>query len=233
MLVDEDHSGVQFVHKPLAFRRISGPGARSKSEACVIRNLDGVIDVSGAEERSNRTEKLLTIRRRICRDVRQNRGGVEEARAVERCRAGGGTSSGLKCSCNVGMERADAACGREGTDVGSRVEWVSDGQRLHSSNKLALELFRDLLRDDKALGGNAGLSVVQDACPHSDLDRSVQVGCGHHDERIAAAQLKNHLLDAFGRSHRDLDAGILASGDGGRDNAGIAEKTIDLLGSDQ
>jgi hypothetical protein len=60
-------------------------------------HLDSVIDVGGAEERSNRTEKLLAIRRRICRDVRQKSRGVEEPVAVERCRPGDSTSSDLEC----------------------------------------------------------------------------------------------------------------------------------------
>ena len=43
-------------------------------------------------------------------------------------------------------------------------------------------------------------------------DGGVEIGAGHHDKGIAAAQFQHNFLDPLGRAHSDLNACLLASG---------------------
>ena len=64
-------------------------------------------------------------------------------------------------------------------------------------------------------------------------DGFLDIGAGHHDEWIAAAQFQHHFLDALGRGDADLDAGLLAAGEGCGGDARIVQDAIDLRGANQ
>ena len=66
------------------------------------------------------------------------------------------------------------------------VEGVTDAKAFHTLDELALELVGDRVGDDEALGGDAGLSVVDDAGLDGGGYGGVQIGAGHNDEGIAA-----------------------------------------------
>ncbi len=75
-----------------------------------------------------------------------------------------------------------------------------------------LELVVDGVGDEEALGGDAGLAAVDAARADGGVDRDVEVGGGHHDEGIAAAELQHGLLDEPSGLRGDGAAGGLAAG---------------------
>ena len=44
-LVDEDHSGFEFVDEALAFAVVFGPGAGAQAEAAIVRQANGLVDI--------------------------------------------------------------------------------------------------------------------------------------------------------------------------------------------
>jgi hypothetical protein len=72
--------------------------------------------------------------------------------------------------------------------------------------------------DDETLGRNAGLTAVHRAGFDTGLHGLVEIGTGHHDERIASAELQDDLLDLVARFRGDALSGGFTSGQrGGRD----------------
>src|SRR6187399_3359786 len=55
----------------------------------------------------------------------------------------------------------------------------------------------DGVDDDEPLGGDARLAAVHDPRLDRRLDRPLDVGAGEHQERVAASQLQDHLLDVL------------------------------------
>ena len=62
---------------------------------------------------------------------------------------------------------------------------------------------------------------------------SSRSGAGHHDERIASAQLQDHFFDTFSGRYAYLDAGSFAARQGGRHHARIVQNPVHLDGADQ
>ena len=75
--------------------------------------------------------------------------------------------------------------------LGGFVHGIADAQRLHGRDEAPLELAGDPPVDDEALGGDAGLAVVDGARLHGGRTARSEIGAGHHDEGIAAAQLEH------------------------------------------
>ena len=103
------------------------------------------------------------------------------------------------------------------------VERIADLQRLHGGDELLLEIVGDLLVDDEALRGDAGLAVVHDARLHGGRHGVVEIGGRHDDERIAAAELEHGLLDVLPGVRGDARAGRLAAGQRRRLHALVVE----------
>ena len=101
-------------------------------------------------------------------------------------------------------------------------------QRLHLADEFLFEGIGDLFVNDKALGGDAGLTIVDDARFHSGGGGFLKICAGHDDERIAAAEFQDYFFDALRGGDANLNAGLLASGQSGSGDARIIEDAIDL-----
>jgi hypothetical protein len=89
----------------------------------------------------------------------------------------------------------------------------------HGLDEAPLELVVDAFGHDEALGRDAGLSVVDGARLHCRRNGFVQIGAGHHDEGIAAAQFKDGFLDAIAALGGHRAAGRLAARESGGSHA--------------
>ena len=97
-----------------------------------------------------------------------------------------------------------AALGGKRAEIGLLVEGIADFKRFHGGHETLLKFLGNRLRDDKSLGVDAGLAIVEDARFHGRGDRFVEIGAGHHDERVAAAEFQHDFLNALGRAHSDV-----------------------------
>ena len=86
---------------------------------------------------------------------------------------------------------------------------------------------------DEALGGDAALPGVLDPGFHAHLDGLVEVGAGHHDERVRPAQLEHHLLDVAAGRLADAPSGALAAGERGGGDARIVEQLAGAAALDE
>ena len=87
-------------------------------------------------------------------------------------------------------------CGKW-ADVGRLVQRVAHLERPHPLHKGLLESIVERRRHDEPFGGNARLAIVDGPCLDRRVDGAIELGAGHHDERVAAAELENRLLDVL------------------------------------
>ena len=212
---------------------VVGPGAGAEAEAAVVGEADGFVDVFHAEQRRDGAEKFFAIGGRFFRDVGENGGRVVVAGTLEGWPPVSSLRAGFDGFLHVGVERLDGVGGGERAEFSVLVEGIADAQVLHAVDELRFELGGDGFGDDEALGGDAGLAVVDDAGLHGGGDGGVEIGAGHDDERIAAAEFEHNFLDALGGRDSDFDAGLLAAGERGGDHARIVQDGVDLLRADE
>ena len=60
-LVDEDHSGFEFVDEALLFFFVVGPGAGAQAEADIIGQANGLILILYPEDGGHRAEEFFTV----------------------------------------------------------------------------------------------------------------------------------------------------------------------------
>ena len=101
---------------------------------------------------------------------------------------------------------------RERPDFGCRIERIADLERSHSLHKFRDKLVVNPIRQDEALRGDAGLAGIDRPRRHPGLDRRFEIGARHDDERVAAAQFENTLLDLARGGARHFAAGAFAAG---------------------
>jgi hypothetical protein len=70
--------------------------------------------------------------------------------------------------------------------VGVVLHGIADAHGFHACDEAGFEDVVDLVGDDKAFGGDAGLSAVDAPGADGDFDGHVKIGRGHDDEGIAA-----------------------------------------------
>ena len=122
---------------------------------------------------------------------------------------------------------------RQRAQFGFLVERIANFQALHLGDELALELVGDGLGHDEALGGNAGLAIVLTCAPSPPCDGRVQIGAGHHNKRIAAAQFKHDFLDPLGRANANLNPRLFTARQSRGHDARIVQDRVHLSGADQ
>src|SRR5260221_13046172 len=87
--------------------------------------------------------------------------------------------------------------------------------------------------NNETLGGDAGLAIVNRAGFHGSRDRSFRISRRHDDERIAAAELEQGLLDLLAGNARDAAAGGFATGERHRRYARGFQDDLNLIGTNQ
>ncbi len=88
---------------------------------------------------------------------------------------------------DLGFEDFDGAGGGEGADLGAFLHGVAYADGFHLGDEAGFEGVVDLVGDDEALGGDAGLAGVDEAGADGGFDGEIEVGGGHDDEGVAAA----------------------------------------------
>src|SRR6185436_19928903 len=94
-------------------------------------------------------------------------------------------------TCRSSVSRRSA---RERTDLRLGIQRVADTQRLDLGSEAPLEVARDGLDGDEALGRDTRLSVVLVSRPSADLRRGVEIRVGEHDVWVGAAELQHAFL---------------------------------------
>ena len=96
------------------------------------------------------------------------------------------------------------------------------------ADEFLFEGIGDLFVNDKALGGDAGLTIIDDARFYSRGGGFLKICAGHNDEGIAAAEFQDDFFNALCGGDANLNTGLLASGESGRGHSRIVEDAIDL-----
>jgi hypothetical protein len=117
-------------------------------------------------------------------------------------------------------ERADRGV------VGSRVSALRRAQR---RAELLDEVVIELVDDDEALGGVAGLAGVVEPSFARGLDRCVEILGAEHDERVRAAELEHDLLQVAPGDLGDRGTGPLRAGDRDAVHPRVGDHPLDLL----
>jgi len=89
------------------------------------------------------------------------------------------------------------------TDVGVLVGRVADSQRLELVDEPVAERLVHVGVDDESLGSDAGLTAVLVPSPRARLRGGVQISIVEDDERVAAAEFENGLLQVVTSSGGD------------------------------
>ena len=123
--------------------------------------------------------------------------------------------------------------GDQRADIGVPVHRVADFQRLKFLKEQRLVVLIDILVNDEALGGDAGLAVIDGARLHADLGGFLQIRGRHDDEGVRTAKLQHGFLDFGAGGSGDGGARGLGPGQGGRLDALILQDTLDPVRADQ
>src|SRR5215211_5768734 len=165
--------------------------------------------------------------------VRDDRRRVEVALSIERLSARQDTRAGLDALPDLRVHVFEDLGRGERPHVGVLVHRVADLEGGHALHEAALELVGDLLVDDDPLGVDARLPVVERARSDGSADGRLQIRRGHHDERVAPAELEYARLDVLPRLGADLPARTLAAGQRRRPHPRVVYDRLHLARADQ
>src|SRR5208282_2383015 len=112
---------------------------------------------------------------------------------------------------HVAIKRSNRVGAGKWTELRALIERIAHAQVLHALDELALELVGYFLRLNKAFGRDARLTVVLNPRVDCSGDSRLQIGAGHHDERVAAAQFQHDFLDSFGCGNSNLNPRLLTA----------------------
>ena len=127
---------------------------------------------------------------------------------------------------------AEVAAGHR-TEFGLRVGWVSGLQRGHSRQGCLDEVFVHRVVDQKALGGNATLAVVEGSGGGGGPRCGRYVGVGENDERIGPTQFEHGRLQRGAGLGADVTPDRLRAGERHGRDAVIVDEGSDSASLDQ
>ncbi len=179
-------------HWSSATRRCCSTGSRVQAEAARPKGVSLAISMASltsldTEEHGDGTEELFAIDGGGARDAGED-GGLEVVAFAEHALAAGeDAGAGVGGGFDLGFELFDDADRGERADVGVFFHGVTDAHGLHAGDEARFEGVVDLVCDDEAFGGDAGLAGVDAAGTDGGFDGEIEVGGGHDDEGVAAA----------------------------------------------
>ena len=132
--------------------------------------------------------------------------------AVERRAAGQHARAARDGVGHLRRQRLDEVGSRHRAELRRRIQRIADPQRGHRRDEPLGELVGDRRGHDEPLGGDARLAAVERARLDGGGHRLRQIGRGHDDERIAAAELEHALLQRAAGAARDVASGAIAAG---------------------
>src|SRR5690606_37836180 len=130
----------------------------------------------------------------VWRDLGQHRGQVEVARPAGPRAARQYPRSSLYRAANLRLQLVHDGCRGKRPDLHRFIHRITHLQRLEALDEAFDEPVIDGLVHDEPFGGDAGLAVVDGPGSYRRLDRILESGARHYDERIAPAQLEHRLL---------------------------------------
>src|SRR3989449_3915440 len=230
--IDEDLARLQLVDEAVDLLRILGERRGPEAELRVVRQRDGLVEVPGADHRRDRAEDLFIPHFRAS-GLEPHGGLEEEAGTVDAAASAGEIRSLFAGAAHLLLDVLEDLFRGERTDVRRVVLRVADLEGAHALDESLLELGGDLLVHDEPLGRDAALPGVLHARRHGDLRCLVEIRAGENDERIAAAQLEDRLLELRARSRRDAAARSVAAGQRRRGDTRGLDDLLHPLAPDQ
>src|SRR4051812_40943734 len=211
-LVDEDHPGLDPVgHGP---RAVEVAAEHSRAEAVVgaVGQCDGLVLVRHLVDDGGGAEQLLVVGPHLGRDAGEQ-GGLDEGALVVRTPAAGQHRGALVDGVlDLRVQVLSGALRGQGGQRRRRVGGVTRGEGGERLLEAGHEVVVDVLGDDDPLGGDAGLAAVLHPSRGGRLDGPPEVLGVEHDERVAAAQLEDRLLQVAPGDLGDARAGLLTAG---------------------
>jgi hypothetical protein len=113
------------------------------------------------------------------------------------------------------------------------VQGIAHGQAAHGRHEALQKAISHRVGDDEALGGDARLSVVDQAGFDGGGDGALEVRALEHHERIASAQLQDRLLQRAAGGRRHLASRGVAPGQGHRRHAIVGDEARDRVRAHQ
>jgi hypothetical protein len=123
--------------------------------------------------------------------------------------------------------------GAEGPELRALILRITDDEIAHPGHELAGELVGHGLDHDESLGRHAALPGVVHAADIGPARGLLDVRVLEDDERVAAAELEDCLLEVLPRGGGEARAGVFAPGERGSFDARIVEQLRDLAPRDQ
>ena len=229
MLVDEGHAVAKLLSDLTGRIQVGAPHGAGEAVVGIVRDLDGLRCVLSAVHDSHGPEDLVAANVRLRVHVDQQSRLHEGAVAVDGLTTD--ADGGLTVLLRLGEALDDLVAGTDGgqrTDIGVLVVECAD---LHLADAL-LQRFDgavvELVHDDQALRGVAGLAGVVHADLGELLQHPVQVLIVEHDEGVVAAQLQQGLLVVLAGGLRHGGTSLLGSGEGHTRHTLIRHKGIHL-----
>ena len=108
----------------------------------------------------------------------------------------------------VGVDLLERGGVDDGADVGVVLPARAEAQRLGALDEPCGEIVVEALVDDDAARRGAALTGGTERRPEDPVDREVEVGVVHDDDRVLAAELEVHVLEPLGRCLEHLHAGL-------------------------
>src|SRR5262249_24777339 len=231
--IDERQPRFYTIDEHLLLRRIGGPGAGAQAKPRVVGYVDGVCHSAGAKDGGHRPEELVVKGGRAFRNLGQRGRSKEVSRTIEPRSAQEHASTHLYSAVHLLLQAPENILGGQRANISCGIHGIADLERSHVSDKLRDESVVNGLIDDKALGGDAGLAVIDNAGLNRGSGGTVKIRAGHYDEGVASAQFKHDLLDLpAGRRGHDA-ARAHAAGKGHGHDARISDDAVHAVWADE
>src|SRR3954451_21214120 len=211
-LVDEDHPGLDPVgHGPRAVE-VAAEDGRAQAVVGAVGQCDGLVLVRHLVDDGGGAEQLLVVGPHLGRDAGEQ-GGLDEGALVVRTPAAGQHRGALVDGVlDLRVQVLSGALRGQGGQRRRRVGGVTRGEGGERLLEAGHEVVVDVLGDDDPFGGDAGLPAVLHPSRGGRLDGPPEVLGVEHDERVAAAQLEDRLLQVAPGDLGDARAGLLTAG---------------------
>ena len=199
LIVDVRHPGLDLTREPCAALEVTREDGARQSIRRVVGELQRVLLIGGANQRSDRTEDLLTCERAVicdvCEDVRRQH---PSARRPANQLAG----AGCACFVNPPHRPSNWLWLITGPIIVSGASGSPTLQLSDTLRKPIREGVVDALVDDQAVCTHADLTLVQEPAEYGRFHALLQVGILEHDEWTVASELE---LDAFDEGRLDRE----------------------------
>src|SRR6266404_6533355 len=230
--IDVYHAALDAARDLLAALEIRGEDGASEAERRRVRDLDRFLLGFNDIERKDGTEELLRVDRVVLGDVSQNRRLEIEAGPINAAATGDNLRAGCLGTLDLLQETGHHLVRRERSEGRRGVGRVASPQGGHPDPEPLEKLLAAFLaNDDHPLGRGTALTGGVHTTPHRVVYRRLKWSVLKNDERIAAAEFQDRLLELAPGAFGNSGAGAFAAGDRHAPNARILDQPADLIGA--